>query len=289
MNIVEATKSYEAWVGARTRLLKADLALKHERMREELFPFLRATDYRWAQVWPKVCAECARDPVVLAVGDLHVENFGTWRDVDGRLVWGINDLDECYPLPFSHDLTRLAVSADLAIETGELALAPKEAAAAILDGYRASLKAGGWPLILADASTPLRTMAGSLEHAGTFLEEAGESSARERGGSRGSDAVDPRDVAGAQVAAAVFAPGGGTGEPGEAALHGGGHVAGRADCARGEGVVGVGVLLGGGAEGREDQLRADAGDRGAMSGPAGAGAGDVAGCGGCRRIVSGLS
>jgi hypothetical protein len=159
MNIVEATTSYEAWVGARTRLLKADLALKHERMREELFPFLRATYYRWAQVWPKVCAECGRDPVVLAVGDLHVENFGTWRDVDGRLVWGINDLDECYPLPFSHDLTRLAVSADLAIETGELALAPKEAAGAILDGYRASLKAGGRPLILADASTPLRAMA----------------------------------------------------------------------------------------------------------------------------------
>jgi len=31
---------------------------------------------------------------VLAVGDLHVENFGTWRDAEGRLIWGVNDFDE---------------------------------------------------------------------------------------------------------------------------------------------------------------------------------------------------
>ena len=30
----------------------------------------------------------------LSVGDLHVENFGTWRDSEGRLIWGINDFDE---------------------------------------------------------------------------------------------------------------------------------------------------------------------------------------------------
>src|SRR5579862_4892568 len=155
MNIIDATASYETWLGRQTRLVKADMALKHQRMREELFPFLRATYYRWAQVWPKVCPECAGDPVALAVGDLHVENFGTWRDADARLVWGVNDLDECHPLPFSHDLTRLAVSAGVAIEAGELSLSPKDASNAILDGYRACLDAGGGPLILADASTPL--------------------------------------------------------------------------------------------------------------------------------------
>ena len=159
MNIIDATASYEAWLGRQTRLVKADMALKHQRMREELFPFLRATYYRWAQLWPKVCLECVDDPVALAVGDLHVENFGTWRDADARLVWGVNDLDECHPLPFSHDLTRLCVSAGAAIEAGELSLSPKDASAEILDGYRACLDAGGRPLILADASTPLRAMA----------------------------------------------------------------------------------------------------------------------------------
>jgi uncharacterized protein (DUF2252 family) len=25
-----------------------------------------------------------------------VENFGAWRDVEGRLIWGINDFDEAW-------------------------------------------------------------------------------------------------------------------------------------------------------------------------------------------------
>jgi len=128
-------------------------------MRRDLFSFLRATYYRWAQIWPEVCPELAKDTTVLAVGDLHVENFGTWRDVDGRLVWGINDFDETHMLPFSNDLVRLAVSAWLAVESGELSIAPGTACAAILEGYRACLRAGGRPLVLVDSSSPLRTMA----------------------------------------------------------------------------------------------------------------------------------
>jgi uncharacterized protein DUF2252 len=159
MNIIEATKSYEAWVSKLTPLLKEDLRLKHEEMRRDLFPFLRATYYRWAQVWAKACADFAAAPTVLAVGDLHVENFGTWRDIDGRLVWGVNDFDECHPLPFTNDLIRLTVSVCLAIEAGELAESPKLASLSILEGYKACLDAGGKPLVLVDKSTPLRVMA----------------------------------------------------------------------------------------------------------------------------------
>src|ERR1039458_5738131 len=35
-------------------------------------------------------------PKVLAVGDLHVGSFGTWRDTEGRLSWGVDDFDESY-------------------------------------------------------------------------------------------------------------------------------------------------------------------------------------------------
>ena len=49
--------------------------------------------------------------MVLAIGDLHLENFGTWRDAEGRLVWGINDFDEAWALPYTNDLIRLATSA----------------------------------------------------------------------------------------------------------------------------------------------------------------------------------
>ncbi len=159
MNIVEATKLYESWLGRLTPLLPADLKLKHDRMRADAFSFLRATYYRWAQLWPKACPECTKVTRVLSVGDLHVENLGTWRDVEGRLVWGINDFDECYPLPFTNDLVRLTVSAAFAISEGKLDLTPKEASTAILRGYSDCLNAGGKPFVLADNSSPLRFMA----------------------------------------------------------------------------------------------------------------------------------
>ncbi len=53
-------------------------------------------------------------PQVLAVGDMHLENFGTWRDADGRLVWGVNDFDEAAVMPYPLDLVRLAASIRLA-------------------------------------------------------------------------------------------------------------------------------------------------------------------------------
>jgi hypothetical protein len=126
-------------------------------MREAAFPFMRATYYRWAQVWPEVCCKFGLGPRVLSVGDLHVENFGTWRDTDGRLIWGVNDFDEAYPLPYTNDLVRLAASAFLAVE--ELDVTHKRAAAEILRGYADSLKSGGRPFVLVDHSTPLRVMA----------------------------------------------------------------------------------------------------------------------------------
>ena len=87
MKFKKATKRYEAWLGERLSLIPADLTLKHSRMEEAPFPFLRATFYRWAQLWPEIRSNIAKAPRVLAVGDLHVENFGTWRDAEGRLIW----------------------------------------------------------------------------------------------------------------------------------------------------------------------------------------------------------
>jgi uncharacterized protein (DUF2252 family) len=90
MKIAKATASYENWLGRHLRLVADDLALKHESMRSGAFPFFRATYYRWAQTWADICGDAARAPKVLTVGDLHVENFGTWRDSEGRLIWGVN-------------------------------------------------------------------------------------------------------------------------------------------------------------------------------------------------------
>ncbi|WP_435743759.1 DUF2252 domain-containing protein [Nocardioides sp. SYSU DS0663] len=43
-------------------------------------------------------------------GDLHVENFGTYLDSDGRLVFDVNDFDEAYVGRFTWDLQRFAGS-----------------------------------------------------------------------------------------------------------------------------------------------------------------------------------
>ena len=131
-------------------------------MAADVFPFLRATFYRWMQLWPQVCPKEAKAPRVLAVGDLHVENFGTWRDIEGRLVWGINDFDETYPLPFTVDLVRLAASAHIAVREARLIIAPEDACDVILDGYKKCLKMGGRPIVLAEEHPWLRSMVTSV-------------------------------------------------------------------------------------------------------------------------------
>ncbi|MBB4738786.1 uncharacterized protein (DUF2252 family) [Actinoplanes octamycinicus] len=46
-------------------------------------------------------------------GDLHAENFGTYMNSSGRLVFNVNDFDEAYVGPFSWDLKRFAASVAL--------------------------------------------------------------------------------------------------------------------------------------------------------------------------------
>jgi hypothetical protein len=161
MNIVKATKNYENWLRQHIRIVEPDLQFKHEQMAAALFPFFRATFYRWVQVWPEVCAELDLAPHILSVGDLHVENFGTWRDSDGRLVWGVNDFDEAFLYPYTMDLVRLATSALLAARAEHLTVKPKDAAATILEAYETVMDEGGRPFVLGESHGWLRAIAES--------------------------------------------------------------------------------------------------------------------------------
>ena len=158
-DVTAATRSYEVWLGAQIPLVGADLRLKHRAMAGRPFPFLRATFYRWMQLWPTVCERLDGAPQILAVGDLHIENFGTWRDVEGRLVWGVNDFDETYPLPYTLDLVRLATGAVLAARDGMLALGPRTIASRVLEGYGKAIDAGGQPYVLEEAHAWMRAIA----------------------------------------------------------------------------------------------------------------------------------
>jgi hypothetical protein len=158
-DILQATAEFEKWAARHVHLIPSDVKLKHRLMAQSPFPFFRATFYRWAQWWPMICPELARAPQVLAIGDLHVENFGTWRDLEGRLIWGVNDFDESWPAAYTVDLVRLLTSAYLAIEEEHLAISRKEAWQATEQGYRDGMAKGGSPFILAENHRWLRLLA----------------------------------------------------------------------------------------------------------------------------------
>jgi hypothetical protein len=159
MNIFKATADFEHWLAGQLPIIRQDLALKHQHMAEAAFPFFRATFYRWLQLWPEICSDLVKAPAVLGVGDLHIENFGTWRDEEGRLIWGVNDLDEAWPAPYALDLVRLVTSVYVAIAEEHLCISRRVAADAIEEGYRDALDAGGKAFILAEDHRWLRLLA----------------------------------------------------------------------------------------------------------------------------------
>jgi uncharacterized protein (DUF2252 family) len=152
LNIIESTKLYENWLQAKTDAQAKLLSKKHEKMADDLFPFIRATFYRWVQRWRKEYKDLQdRDQdVVLAVGDLHIENFGTWFDSRGQLVWGINDFDEACELPFTNDLVRIATSILLAAEFKEADVSQQGIFGALMAGYTKGIRQGGAPIYLDD-------------------------------------------------------------------------------------------------------------------------------------------
>jgi len=140
-NIKQSVHAYESWMREElgSEMVEKDLTRKHAKLGESPFVFLRGTFWRWAETILDVCPDLAQAPIALIVGDIHLENFGTWRDDDGRLVWGVNDFDESAEMPFAIDLVRLATSALLA--KPDRAMTAHEICAATLEGYRQGLGA----------------------------------------------------------------------------------------------------------------------------------------------------
>jgi uncharacterized protein (DUF2252 family) len=68
-------------------------------------------------------------------GDLHVENFGTYLNSDGRLIFDVNDFDEAYVGTFTWDLQRFAAS--LALVGWQKAL-PEDAIRKLISRYARS-------------------------------------------------------------------------------------------------------------------------------------------------------
>jgi hypothetical protein len=143
MSFVEQNTAYENWMRTVCDVVEQDLERKHDRMSKNPFKFLRATFFRWAHAVEETAPEILRLPAPLAVGDVHVENFGTWRDAEMRLAWGVNDHDEAAEIPYASDILRLAVSVRLA----DFGIGNRDAAQAIFEGYCEGLRDPGPTLL----------------------------------------------------------------------------------------------------------------------------------------------
>src|SRR5882724_5815348 len=156
-DIRKANAAYERWLreALDDQIVEADLRAKHDKMSSGAFPFLRATYWRWAETILDVCPKLRNAPQVLAVGDIHLENYGMWRDDDGRLVWGVNDFDEAAVMPYALDLVRLATSAALARPSRKYRNG--DTCTAILEGYRKGLE-NPCPFVLDKDHASLRSL-----------------------------------------------------------------------------------------------------------------------------------
>ncbi|WP_405004231.1 DUF2252 domain-containing protein [Kitasatospora purpeofusca] len=75
-------------------------------------------------------------------GDLHAENFGTYLNAEGRLVFNVNDFDEAYVGAFTWDVQRLAASLALIGYAKALSDATiTELVTAFAEAYRARIAA----------------------------------------------------------------------------------------------------------------------------------------------------
>jgi hypothetical protein len=108
------TSDYEHWLRSQLPVDQADLELKHADIAHDEYRFLRGTYYLWLVRAAAEVPEVFDRTAVPLVGDLHVENYGTWRDRAQVRRWGVNDLDELARGSWLLDLVRLATSAVLA-------------------------------------------------------------------------------------------------------------------------------------------------------------------------------
>jgi uncharacterized protein (DUF2252 family) len=85
------------------------LQYKYARMRANLFGFYRGTSHLFYQDWPQA-ASLDRTPATWVTGDLHLENFGSYRSDNDLVHFDLGDFDESALAPAAWDLARFTTS-----------------------------------------------------------------------------------------------------------------------------------------------------------------------------------
>ncbi|MNX64112.1 hypothetical protein D3C86_951290 [compost metagenome] len=134
---VAIVKAYYAPLNQRDPQL---LAKKYELMSDSAFAFFRGSAHLfYADVaQDKGLASSLRIPLM---GDLHLENLGTYQTSDGPLAYDLNDFDESFTGPYTWEVARCATSILLAAdEAGLKAGEGRELVETFLVAYRDAVK-----------------------------------------------------------------------------------------------------------------------------------------------------
>ena len=100
------------------------LVLKYNKMAEDALAFFRGTAHLFYEDWPADRA-LREAPATWVCGDLHLENFGTYR-ADNRLVYfDFNDFDESCLGPATWDIGRLVTSVAMLSISSPVMSAPR--------------------------------------------------------------------------------------------------------------------------------------------------------------------
>ena len=118
------------------------LARKYALMAASPFAFYRGSCQLFFDAWPKQ-SPLDDTPPIWACGDLHFENFGSYKG-DNRLVYfDLNDFDEAALLPFGWELTRFVAS--VIVGASAIGVGRSDATAlarCYLDAFSAALASG---------------------------------------------------------------------------------------------------------------------------------------------------
>ncbi len=117
------------------------LAIKYAKLRSNAFAFLRGTCHLFYDRLGQLSA-VNHSPLVWSCGDLHPENFGSYKGDDRQVYFDINDFDEAALAPAGWDLLRMLTSILVGCEGGAAVPGENPLGAIFLNAYAAALAIG---------------------------------------------------------------------------------------------------------------------------------------------------
>jgi uncharacterized protein (DUF2252 family) len=136
------TKLYNRLTAFNAGLLPEKVQLKYEAMAENAFSFFRGTCHLFYEDLSSAEA-LPLSPLAWICGDLHIENFGSYKGDNKLVYFDLNDFDEALLAPASYELARMVCSIFIAFDSLEIeAEKAQKMAQLFLKTYSATLAKG---------------------------------------------------------------------------------------------------------------------------------------------------